>query len=354
MKKEVLKILVCPSCKSGLDLTAFSREGKGGEIVNGLLSCKGCKRWYPVIKGIPRMLPADMINKTLLAEFMNRYERKLPKLSDSVGAEINSLKMRTSASFGFQWNVFSEIVKVYKKNFMNYIEPLKPSFFKGKLVLDAGCGFGRHTYYAAEFGATVVGFDLSDAVDAAYRNCRKFDKVHIVQGDIYNLPFRKKFDFIMSIGVLHHLPYPKKGFMKLVDLMRSDSSIFAWLYGREGRWFKLHVVEGIIRKVTTRMPHRMLYYFCYLPAAVYHTTNAFYNFMSNRRGLDAIARRLPFKGYARMSFMVKHADAFDLLGTPVNNYYMRQEVERWGKDAKLRNVRVTSLEGKSWRLFGDK
>ena len=354
MKREVLKILVCPVCRGGLELSVFSAEGNGGEIAEGLLSCKGCERWYPVTKGIPRMLPPGMINKSIMADFLDKHEGRLPRLGGEDAAAIEKLKLRTSASFGFQWNVFSEIVKEYKKNFMNYIEPLKPGFFKDKLVLDAGCGFGRHTYYAAEFGATVVGFDLSDAVEAAYRNCRKFEKVHIVQGDIYNPPFSKRFDFIMSIGVLHHLPDPKRGFMQLVDLMRRDSSIFAWLYGKEGRWFKIHVVEGIIRKVTTRMPHRMLYYFCYLPAGVYHATNAFYNFMSGRRALDGIARRLPFKGYARMSFMVKHADAFDLLATPVNNYYTREEVERWGKDAKLRNVRVTSLGGKSWRLFGDK
>ncbi len=354
MKRALLRILRCPGCMGKLSLETFE-SGPGREIMEGTLSCRGCGRWYPVINGIPRMLPISMINGELVRAFLARHSGRLPgKSKERAAPGARSLKERTAESFGFQWNVFSEMIRDYRPNFLNYIKPLKPSFFKGKLVLDAGCGFGRHTYYAAAFGAEVVGFDLSDAVEAAYRNCRKFGRVHIVQGDIYSLPFAKRFDFIMSIGVLHHLPDPKAGFMRLVGLMGKGTGIFAWLYGREGRWFKIHVVEGIIRKVTTRMPHRMLYYSCYIPAAIYHMSNKLYNLLSRHRVTAGLSAHLPFKGYARFPFIVKHADAFDLLATPVNNYYTKHEVEQWARDAGLRDVSITSIEGKSWRLFGKK
>ena len=354
MKKSLLDIIVCPICHGGLDPENFSREKSKKEITEGILKCKKCGRWYPIINSIPRMLPLKMINKSTLDDFLEKYSRKLPKAEGWSSNEAEKVKQKTSKSFGFQWNVFSEMFSEYEKNFLNYIESIKPSFFKDKLVLDAGCGFGRHTYYAAKYGAEVVGFDLSDAVEAAYKNCGKSKKVHIVQGDIYKLPFKKNFDFIMSIGVLHHLPEPKKGFMSLVSLMGKNSRIFVWLYGREGRWFKIHVVEGIIRKITTRMPHRLLYFFCYFPAGVYHLFNIIYNFLHKRKYTCKISKYVPFKGYAKFPLKVKHADAFDLLATPINNYYTREEVGKWARDAGLKNVSITSMEGKSWRLFGNK
>ncbi|MBN2331331.1 MAG: methyltransferase domain-containing protein [Candidatus Aenigmarchaeota archaeon] len=352
MKPGVLDILICPDCSGGLLAEAFSKDEN--EMENGILSCRKCGMHFPVISGIPRMLPPGMINDSLMARFLDEYGDRVPKgMLGTGGKAPGELKRKTSESFGFQWNAFPVIRKEHEQTFLNYIAPLKPSFFRHKLVLDAGCGFGRHTYFSAKWGAEVVGFDLSDAVEAAYRNCGRMPGVHIVQGDIYNLPFRRKFDFIMSIGVIHHLPKPKQGFMRLVGLARKDSDLFVWLYGREGRWFKIHVVEGIIRRATTRMPHRLLYYLCYVPASIYHFTNMVYNFL-NGHGASGIARYLPFKDWAKFAFKSKHQDAFDLLATPVNNYYTREEVLRWGRDARLRDIKVTSLDGKSWRLFGKK
>lgn len=45
---------------------------------------------------------------------------------------------------------------------------MKQSDLKGKLILDAGCGFGRHAYVAKSLGARVVAVDVSEAVDSAH------------------------------------------------------------------------------------------------------------------------------------------------------------------------------------------
>jgi len=55
----------------------------------------------------------------------------------------------------------------------------------------------------------VVAADLSRATDAAYANTRYRSNVHVVQADMHHLPFRTDpddFDFVFSIGVVHHLP----------------------------------------------------------------------------------------------------------------------------------------------------
>ena len=324
------------------------------EVLEGILSCK-CGRVFPIIAGIPRMVP-DRLMKDVRKRNPEFFERHRKRLKDDLSGEPDAeseFKSRTAGSFGFQWNRFPGIIQEFRDNFLRYIEPINPEFFRGKIVLDAGCGFGRHTFYAAEFGAEVVGFDLSDAVEAAYTNTAQFPHAHIIQGDIYSPPFGKEFDFIFSIGVLHHLPRPKEGFLSLVGIMRPRDSIFIWLYGKNGKFFRMKIVEGVIRKFTVRMPRRMLYYLCYIPASVYHSSNMLYHFF-NDLGMKGLAGKMPFKSYARFPFMVKHADSYDLLGTPVNNYYTKEDVEKWLRDAKLEDTWISQIGGWSWRAFGVK
>ena len=49
---------------------------------------------------------------------------------------------RTRKSFGYQWREFKEISAEDENHFLNYIHPVGPSFFEGKVGLDAACGFG--------------------------------------------------------------------------------------------------------------------------------------------------------------------------------------------------------------------
>lgn len=194
-------------------------------------------------------------------------------------------QLKTGASFGFQWKTFREMHPEYEKNFLNYVHPLKPAFFKNKLVLDAGAGFGRHSFYAAKYGAEVVALDLSEAVEAARDNLAPFALTHVVQADLLHPPLKKKFDFVFSIGVLHHLPEPEGGFRALTRLLRSGDEIFVWVYGREGRFFKTRVMEGI-HAVAKHLPFKVLYALCVLPALLYHSVNLLYKFFK-KIGLNA-------------------------------------------------------------------
>lgn len=225
-----------------------------------MLTCR-CGRWYPIINGIPRMLPDSLREPELRAnypEFFSRNSSRLPVTSAGVKlSDADDMKKRTAKSFGFQWNTFSEMFPEFGKTFREYFEPHVDAgkFFRGKLCLDVGCGYGRFAFHAARLGAEVVALDLSMAVEAAKKTTAGLN-VHVVQGDAYNPPFKNSFDVIYSIGVIHHLPDPRGALLSFSRFAKKNTQIYIWVYGREGRAFKTRFLEGTIRKATVKMADR--------------------------------------------------------------------------------------------------
>lgn len=213
---------------------------------------------YPIVATVPRILDNAY---ELFPEFRRRHgsrpERQATGHSTSREARFAMLMNKTQASFGYQWTTFSEMVCDFHENFWNYLHPATPELFVGKLGLDAGCGFGRHIYHAALCGAEMVGIDLSSAIDSAHANTRHLPNVHLVQADIYALPFAPgTFDFVYSVGVLHHLPDPAKGVRLLVPFVKPEGLMYVWLYSKSRPL--LNAALEVCRAVTTRMPHRLV------------------------------------------------------------------------------------------------
>jgi uncharacterized protein YbaR (Trm112 family) len=57
MKKDLMEIICCPTCKGDLDLSIEKEDEK--EIVTGSLACKICNVQYPISEGIPNLLPKN-------------------------------------------------------------------------------------------------------------------------------------------------------------------------------------------------------------------------------------------------------------------------------------------------------
>ena len=172
-------------------------------------------------------------------------------------AEVGEDKATTAEKFGWQWQHFTQSDTGYENQFLAWIAPVTREFFKDKVVLEGGCGKGRHTRLAAGFGARdVIGIDLSDAVETAFAATGELPNAHIVQADIYNLPFARVFDYAFSVGVLHHLPDPRGGFKSLVSKLKSGGYMSAWIYGAENNEWITRFVNPVRERLTSRIdPH---------------------------------------------------------------------------------------------------
>ena len=55
MKKDIIDILCCPSCKGDLELKII-KEIKN-DIIEGIFTCRKCKTKYDIEDGIPNLMP---------------------------------------------------------------------------------------------------------------------------------------------------------------------------------------------------------------------------------------------------------------------------------------------------------
>ena len=91
MQRKLLQILVWPIDKT-YPLNLIELEDKLDDIIDGILYCNKCKRYYPIIEEIPIMLPDKLRNEKLEIKFLNKWKHKLSKniLYHSNPFKINS------------------------------------------------------------------------------------------------------------------------------------------------------------------------------------------------------------------------------------------------------------------------
>ena len=324
MKHRLLNFLACPECRQPFVCEVL--DELAGEIIEGKLLCLNCQQEFPIRKGIPRILPHA----------------------------LSSQHQETAQAFGWQWTHFIEMHGSYEEQFLDWIAPIQPEFFKGKIILDAGCGIGRHIYCAASYGAQeVIGVDLSDAVETCFKNVGHLPNVHVVQANLLKPPFKlDTFDFIYSIGVLHHLPDPEAGFRALVDFVKRGGTIFAWVYGYEGNTLIHQVIDPLRRKVTSRLPFGLL-----MPLSFAITLYLQIAVKGLYRPLNKIGfKSLPYNEYlyqlSGFNFRQNHTIVFDHLVPPIAFYIKREEFENWFIKAGLRDVEISWRNKNSWRGRG--
>ena len=228
MKTELLDLLRCP--KSGQRLTLEAEDNNMRSIETCWLVSEDKLHRYPVHNGIPRFVP-----------------------------EFNY-----ADNFGMQWNHFRQTqldsysgLPISSDRFW-LATNWKPTDLKNQWVLDVGCGAGRFAEVALNAGAKLIALDYSSAVDACYANLKEHPNLHVVQGDIYALPFAPEaLSFVYSLGVLQHTPNVANAFAALPPMVCKGGKLCVDYY--EKSWKSIFHVKYWIRPLTKRMPKAVLF-----------------------------------------------------------------------------------------------
>jgi SAM-dependent methyltransferase len=329
MKQGLIPYLACPDC--GGEIRVAKTVSLGGlEIFDGALACVGCAKEFPIVGGVPRF--ADL---------------------ESVEPE----KAATASSFGFEWKHFTQEDERYGDQFLGWITPVTPEFFKDKVVLDGGCGKGRHMLLAASWGArVVVGVDLSHAVESAFAATRGAANMHVVQADVCHLPFKQSFDYAYSIGVLDHLPDPFTGFKSLASKVKPGGHVSVWVYGAENNGWIINLVNPVRERFTSRIHPRALLHLSTIPTAAVYTVSKLLRPLSKLPAGGEVVNRLFYSEYltyiSHFGWREQHTIVFDHLVAPVAHYIRRGEFEQWWREIDAEETVIGWHNRNSWRGFG--
>lgn len=320
MKKRSLDFYLCAKCSSTklkvADEECIPSEADE-EILESSLICDNCGTVFPVINGVPRFVPLENYADTFGLQWTTHPRTQLDSYT----------KLPISRNRLFQTTGWQSL------------SPLSRQEMDGQIILEAGSGAGRFTEILLETGAEVFSFDYSKAVDANWKNNGDSPKLHIFQGNVYNIPLRNfSFDKVLCLGVLQHTPDPEKAFRNLYQYLRGGGEIVIDVYSK--RLSSLLHWKYLLRPLTKRMNKKRLYNIIktivplILPFAIYLRRTA------GKFG----ARLLPIAEYSNLELPYELnkqwsiLDTFDMYAPVYDHPQALSCVKRWFKNAGIEEI----------------
>jgi len=293
---DLIEKLRCPKC-----LGELHDEPSG-------VYCSSCSILYPVTNGVIQFVSSEDYTESFGFEW-NKYARTQLDQNGSCSSE-EALRRKT----GFSANDL-----------------------EGKWVLDVGCGMGRFAEVASRWGANVVAVDLSRAAEVVAQNLADRNNVWVCRADLFHLPLAPaSFDYIYSVGVLHHTPDCERAFKTLTQFLKPGGTIAIWVYSAYSKWYRM---SDFYRRFTTRLPSRWLHAFCQIAGPLHYIHRGL-------RCVPAIGRILsggllnlfPMSTHPKWDWRV--LDTFDWYSPVYQSKHTYEEVFRWFEDCGLRDLRV--------------
>jgi 2-polyprenyl-3-methyl-5-hydroxy-6-metoxy-1,4-benzoquinol methylase len=317
MKLEFLELLRCPVTNQRL--LPEGGEPANGRITTGQLVTADGTRRYPIRNGIPRFV------------------------EESSYAD----------NFGMQWNTFRHTQldshsghPVSADRFWS-ATGWTPEELKGQWVLDGGCGAGRFAEVALQAGAKVVAIDLSNAVDATSASLGHHPNLHVVQANLYALPFAPaSFPFIYSLGVLQHTPDVERAFRALPPLLAAGGRLCVDYYPKT--WKSALLPKYFIRPVTKRIPKPTLFAALQRVIPMVLPLNRLLSAIpvvgiTLKRAVPIVDYygELPLSPQQHREWAL--LDTFDMLAPEYDNPQTMETAQRWMESEGLRDVDVRDL-----------
>jgi len=269
-----------------------------------------------------------------------------------------SKDFETAKKFSNSWNnVYNPSVYTYEQ-VTEWIAPWNVNEMKGQSVLELGCGSGAILDHLQKIcNISLTGIDLGSCVDTARKLLN--ENVNIIQADLtdhkYILSLLGRFDRCYTIGVLHHLREPQKGFESLIELTKPGGYFHAWVYAHEGNCIVRIFVEPL-RIFANQIPWWFNKFIIALPLSVPFYFYAKLCSLLKKFGFSNL--RIPLFDYmlwiSIRDFRFHHHVVFDQLVTPTTHYIKRERIEKWLKHPLIEpdSIYIKFRNGNGWKFGG--
>ncbi len=266
-------------------------------------------------------------------------------------AEHQQLADQTIQEFGEQWTTFDNTDGYFGSTdlLVDFVKPFDATAFDGKHVADIGAGTGRFVAGLLDLGArSVVAIEPSQAVDVIRRRFGDDPRVEIlnIRGD--SLTDALELDYVVSIGVIHHIPEPEPVIQAAYRALKPGGKLIVWLYGKEGNRLYLAVALPL-RALSRFLPSTWiagLAWLLDLPLALYIC-------LCRVSGL-----RLPLSDYmknvlGKLAPDKRRLVIYDQLRPTYAKYYSRRDAKELMRAAPF-DVELHHRMGYSWVAIGTK
>jgi SAM-dependent methyltransferase len=257
---------------------------------------------------------------------------------------LTALGQGSPERFGYSWNRYADLLPAHEEQFLRWTA-LDRRFWRGKRLLDAGCGIGRNAFWPMTYGADgAVALDVDDrTLRRAAHNLSAFPNVEVRKQSIYDLEETDAFDVAFSIGVVHHLSDPAAAVANLARAVKPGGHVLVWLYGRENNGWIVNLFNPLRRAFFSKLPLGVVHALSWpLTATLW---------CALRLGLPPGAYYRLIRGF---SFGHLRAIVFDHMIPRIALYYTRDEARNLLRRAGLTDVRETWVNENSWSVIGRK
>ena len=253
--------------------------------------------------------------------------------------------------FGNQFKVDHKIDGYHgsKEMLEDIVYPFKLNKIKNKLIMEVGCGSGRILKNLVKYNPKkIFGIEPSKAIKVArennVKNASKIEFKNIKGEDISD---NKKFDFVFSLGVIHHTPNYRKVCKNIFNSLKKNGQFICWVYGYEGNEIYVFIFDNL-RRLTILLPDSFLRLICNFLNLILYPYIFLCRFFS-----------LPMKDYllnvfSKCSYEKRNYIIFDQLNPSFSEYFKKEEIYKVMKESGFKKIKVYRRHNYSWTIISQK
>lgn len=189
---------------------SFYDDGIRSEIINGILLCDSCERWYPIEDRVLVFLPDNLIGEdrsNFKSKYGNDFLINKERIETTRDRQYeDSLKVREIRQRDEEANIYHTFGSDFhdgteRGHFLRIIKPENKD-----VIVELGCGTGRITRDFADRVVDYIAIDFSGkSLELAKKEVRA--DVLLVKGDVCNLPVKDRVaSQVISAQVFEHIP----------------------------------------------------------------------------------------------------------------------------------------------------
>lgn len=268
---------------------------------------------------------------------------------------------KTVESFGEEWSKFDS----FSEQDLHlagdqYFDIITEKMLNNDTVaLDVGCGTARWSRYISSKVRFVEGIDPSKAVFSAMEMTKDLHNVRITQADTDSLPFADEtFDFVFSLGVLHHIPNVEMAMRKSVKKLKKNGYFLVYLYYKfdhRNKLFKsIFYISNCIRLIISKLPKGLKKLTCDVIALFVYIPMVYFAKLVKVIFPNSEAyKMIPLSYYADKSFNIIRNDSLDRFGTPLEQRFTKLEIQTMMENVGLTDI-IFSNNEPYWHAVGRK